>query len=125
MSLNFVEPELEEGIFTEKPRLRKKGKEFETKNSLLQDERLKRLKLQNKKLDTELRKLRGQVGDIEKHRREVLAANSTVKQQVLAVPFRLSLQLAQTTDPAECARIMGAALVECLNDLAYAREEKS
>lgn len=107
----------------ELPKDNKKGAENRALTNKLATARLKRLNTQNSKLSIELRKLKGQVGDIAQHRREVLQANSTVKQQVLAVPFRISLQVAKCSDPAECARIMEAALVECLSDLAYERTE--
>src|SRR5262249_46502075 len=98
----------------------KKGAEYRAITNKLASERLKRLKHQNTKLSLELRKLRGQVVDGEKMKREVLAANSVVKQQILAVPVRDGPALGLTRE-----QIAGLtkALVDCLNDLAYCREE--
>src|SRR4030095_4355455 len=66
----------------------RKGKDYTALTTRLASERLRRLKQQNSKLSIDLRKMRGEVGDLDKIRREVLAANAIVKQQVLAVPIR-------------------------------------
>jgi len=87
--------------------------------------RLVRLGLQNEKLQNEVRKLKGQVGDIDKFKREVLAANAVVKQQILAVPFRLMEILAGISESREIARVLHETLVEALNDLAYEREHEA
>jgi hypothetical protein len=84
--------------------------------------RLIRLTRQNEKLAIEVQRLRGEVGPIEVHRQEVLKANGVVRQQILAVPYRLGPQLATTTDPQQCGKLLEDALVQCLNDLAYARQ---
>lgn len=114
--------EIQAGI--ELPKDSKKGAEHQALTNKLATARLKRLNTQNSKLNIELRKLRGQVGDINAHRREVLAANSVVKQQVRALAFRLAPTLAATDDPREVQRILLEAIDECMNDLAYEREDK-
>src|SRR5438309_1873513 len=97
----------------------KDSKEVKATTTKIAEARLTRLRHQNAKLGLEVRRLKGQVGDVEKHRREVLAANSTVKQQILAVPVRDGPALGLTRE-----QIAGLtqALTECLNDLAYERE---
>jgi hypothetical protein len=82
-------------------------------------QRLTKYKHQNSKLAIEVTKLKGQVGDVETIKREVLAANATVKQQLLALPYRLNDTLASTNEPREVARLLTQAIVEALNDLAY------
>lgn len=94
----------------------KDSKEVKATTTKIAKERLRRLRHQNAKLALEVKKLKGQVGDVDKHRREVLSANSVVKQQVLAVPIRVGPQLGLTREQVEGIR---QALVECLNDLAY------
>jgi hypothetical protein len=81
--------------------------------------RLVRLGLQNEKLQNEVRRLKGEVAPVKQIKAEVIRANVTVKQQLLALPYRLSSQLANTSDPRECAKIMEAAIVQACNDLAY------
>jgi hypothetical protein len=96
------------------------SKEVKATTTQIASERLKRLRHQNSKLALELRKIRGQVGDLDKIRREVLAANSIVRQQILAVPVRDGPALGLTR---EQVTSLTAALVEALNDLAYEREK--
>ena len=86
--------------------------------------RLKRVTLQNKKLLIDVKEKTGAVVDLESHRREVLAANAVVRQQALAIPFRLAPTLAAISDPKEIHKVLHAALVECFNDLAYERENQ-
>ena len=100
----------------------KKGAEYHAITTKLASARLKRLKTQNSKLDIELKRLRGQVGDVEKMKREVLVANQVVKQQVLSVAIRVAPALGLT--PEQVAGF-NAALTDCLNDLAYERENES
>lgn len=125
MAIRFVEPELEEDeIFAEKPKPRKKGKEFESISLRTAKARLTRVLRQNEKINLELKRLKGDSVSFEVHKREVLAANSTVKQQVLAVPHRLAAQLTAIDDPREVSRVLTEALTECLNDLAYERDQE-
>ncbi len=121
ISLEVAQDNAEE-LPAEDPKDPKKGKEYKSLTTRLASERLRRLKHQNSKLSLELKKLRGQVGDIDKFKREVLAANQVVKQQILAVGPRLAPQLASISDPRELGRLLTEALVEALNDLAYERE---
>lgn len=88
------------------------------------EERLVRLRLQNEKLQNEVHRLKDEVAPVEQIKAEVLKANAVVKAQLLALPFRLGNQLASATDPRECATILEKALIDCLNDLAYEREQQ-
>jgi len=124
MAIEFPEAELEGEVFGDKPRPRKKGAAYTAITLKTAEERLKRLKKQNEKLALELKKAKGDSVSFEKHKREVLAANAVVKQQLLAVPFRLATQLAAIDDPREVSRVLTAALTECLNDLAYERDQE-
>jgi hypothetical protein len=99
----------------------RKGKDYTALTTRLASERLKRLRHQNSKLNLELRRIRGEVGDLDKIRREVLAANAVVKQQVLAVPVREAPILGLTRE--QTAALLQA-LTVCLNDLAFQGEEK-
>lgn len=83
------------------------------------EERLVRLRLQNEKLQNEVRRLKGELVPVEQIKAEVIRANITVKTQFLALPFRLSSQMASTSDPQECTKIMEAAIIQACNDLAY------
>jgi hypothetical protein len=85
----------------------------------LRRHRIVRVKRQNEKLRLDLKKTKGELVPLEKIKHEVLAANAVVKQQLLSLPFRLGSQLAGTSDPRECSKILEVALVQCLNDLAY------
>ena len=87
------------------------------------EERLKRLQNQNAKLLIEIQRLRGEVGPIEEFKQEVLRANAVVKTQLLALPYRLSSQMASATDERECTKLMEAAIVQACNDLAFEREQ--
>jgi hypothetical protein len=86
-------------------------------------ERLLKYKLGNAKLGVEVQKLRAQVGNIEAFKQEVIAANTLVKVQLLAIPYRLNERLASETNPAEVARVLTQAITAALNDLAYSREQ--
>jgi hypothetical protein len=97
------------------------SKEVKATTTQIASERLKRLRHQNAKLLLDIRKIKGQVGDLDKIRREVLAANAIVKQQVLAVPVREAPMLGLTRE--QTAALLQA-LTVCLNDLAFQREEK-
>src|ERR1043166_1229869 len=88
MAIEFPEEELEREVFGGKPKPRKKGAAFESLSVKTAEERLKRLKKQNEKLSLELKKAKSDLVPLDKPRREVLAANSVVKQQILAVPVR-------------------------------------
>lgn len=92
------------------------------KNSTLEQirkQRLIRLKHQNSKLALEVRKLKAQVVDGEKMKREVLDCNSIVKLQVLSAPIRVGPQLGLTQ---EQIAGLSQAIVEACNDLAFERE---
>jgi hypothetical protein len=102
----------------------RKGKDYTALTTRLASERLRRLKQQNSKLSLDLRKMRGQIGDLDKIRREVLAANAVVKTGLLALPFRLSTRLAALTDPREIHAELERELIGVLNDLAFSGEEK-
>jgi hypothetical protein len=85
-------------------------------------QRLAKYRHQNSKLAIEVKKLKGQVVSAEDLKQEVLAANTTVKTQMLALPFQNADKLAAETDPREIQRMLYDAVVQCLNDLAYERE---
>ena len=87
--------------------------------------RLQRLQHQNEKLQIEVRRLKAEWVPFESIKSDVLRANATVKQQLLALPYRLSESLAQVSEPREVARILREALVQCLNDLAHGREQEA
>ncbi len=97
------------------------GEIYSATTTKLAQERLKRLKHQNKKLVLEISEKTGRVVSADDLKREVLAANATVKQQLLAIPYRECDRLASETNPAEVARILTAVITEALNDLAYER----
>lgn len=99
------------------PRVSKEVKAITTQISKA---RLERLQNQNKKLKLELAEKAKALVSFDHHKREVLAANSTVKQQVLSVPVREGPKLGLTREQIEGLNL---ALIECLNDLAYSREE--
>lgn len=119
MGFDFVEEERE--VFGDSPKPRKKGAAFDAITTRTAEERLKRLKKQNEKLTLELKKTKGDSVSFEKHKREVLAANSTVKQQILAVPVRDGPTLGLTKE-----QILGLteSLKQALNDLAYERTDR-
>jgi hypothetical protein len=100
----------------------KKGKEYSALTTKLAEQRLIRLKHQNSKLKIELRKLRGQVVPLEQLKREVLAANQVVKNQLLALPDRLAMPLIHLTDPRDIRRVLRDGIADALNDLAYETE---
>lgn len=85
---------------------------------LYRKERVTKIRLQNKKLKVEVEKLVGQAGDLEKMRREVLAANATVKRQVLSIPAKEATRLGLSREQIEG---LTQALTQALNDLAYER----
>lgn len=101
----------------------KRGSAYVSIATKLAQERLTRLKQQNSKLRLDLKKTKGEVGDIEQLKRSVLAANHTVKQQLLALPSRLAPRLVGLSDKGEIIRLLTAALSEALNDLAYENEK--
>jgi hypothetical protein len=82
-------------------------------------ERLLKYKLGNAKLGVEVQKLRAQVGNIEDFKQEVLAANATVRQQLLALAFQLPPQLLPLTDVRAMQKLIHDSLVKALNDLAF------
>ena len=98
------------------------AKEAPSSLETLRRHRITRVKRQNEKLGLELKKTKGELVSREGLVREVLAANAIVRQQFLALPFRLADQMANALDPRECARIMRAAIVSCCNDLAFEKE---
>ncbi len=87
----------------------------------LRRHRIVRVRRQNEKLALDLKKTKGEMVPLAEIKREVLAANAVVKQQLLAIPFRLATTLATISDPRELGRVLSEALVEALNDLAYER----
>jgi hypothetical protein len=86
------------------------------------EERLKRLRHQNAKLSIEVKRLRGQLAPVEEVKRAVLAANTVVKQRLLALPSKLALQLSLLTNPAEIEALLREQLTDTINELAYEQE---
>jgi|SRR5215813_1433901 len=85
----------------------------------LRQERLKKLRHQNSKLALEVRRLKAEVVDGEKMKREVLACNSVVKLQILSAPIRVGPALGLTSEQIEG---LNQALVDACNDLAFNKE---
>src|SRR5437867_501326 len=77
---------------------------------------------QNEKLEIEVQRLRGEVGNIDDFKQEVHKANAVVRQQFLALSYRLSPTLAPLSDPHDIQRIMDEAVIQACNDLAFERE---
>src|SRR5215475_9359340 len=92
----------------------KKGFTYLGLTNQLAEERLKRLKHQNRKLSLDVRKIEGEMVSLAEMKRVVLAANVVVKQQILAVPPRIALPLGLTRE-----QVLGmtSALIDALNDL--------
>jgi hypothetical protein len=88
---------------------------------LIRKQRLMKLKHQNSKLKIEVRRLKGEVAPVEQIKGQVIQANLVVKTQLLALPVRLADQMAHTTEPSACAKILQEAIIEALNNLAYER----
>lgn len=80
------------------------------------EERLKRLRKQNKKIDLDIQSRSGGLVDYETIKRQVIQANLSVKQQVLAVIERANLARETKID-------LKQQLTQALNDLAYERTE--
>src|SRR5262245_37198904 len=78
----------------------------------LSQERLKKLRAQNKKLALDLKAKAGGLVDLEDIKRKVIAANVSVKNQVLAVIERANL-------PRESKLALRQEMIRALNDLAY------
>jgi hypothetical protein len=100
----------------------KKGAEYVGITQKLAQERLRRLRHQNRALVLTIAEKKGEVVSADELKRLVLSANASVKQQILAIPFRISESLASITEPREIARVLHQALTAALNDLAYERE---
>jgi hypothetical protein len=100
-----------------------KGAAYKALTTKLAEQRLIRLRQQNAKLKLELRKLRGQVAPLEDIKRQVLAANQVVKNQLLALPDRLAMPLIYLTDPRDIRRVLREGIVDALNDLAYEKAQ--
>jgi hypothetical protein len=85
----------------------------------LAEARLKRLEAQNQKLALEMRAKQGNLVELDVIKRQVLAANHTVKNQLLALPNRLAGDLSVTTDPRAIREMLRRSIIETLNELAY------
>jgi hypothetical protein len=101
----------------------KKGAAYKALTTKLAEQRLIRLRQQNAKLKLELRKLRGQVAPVDEIKRQVLAANHVVKNQLLALPDRLAMPLIHLSDPRDIRRVLRDGIVDALNDLAYEKSQ--
>lgn len=104
------------------PRVAKAVKAITT---LTAEERHQRLVHQNMKLKLEIAEKTKRLVPLERIKFEVLQANHTVKQQLLALPFRLAAQLAALSDPRDIHQVLERAITQCLNDLAYERDDAS
>lgn len=96
------------------PRPDKMGKARKALSVKLAEARLKRLNAQNKKLALDYKSKTGGLVSLEVIMREVLAANVSVKNQVLAVIERANL-------PRESKLALRQEMIRALNDLAYER----
>jgi hypothetical protein len=101
------------------PTLSKKVKSLTTKTA---EARLAKMRLQVDRLRMENKRLKGEVGPIDKFRREVVQCNVTVKTQFAALGPRLAPQLATMADPREIAKLLTDEVTSICNDLAYERE---
>src|SRR5262245_34508726 len=68
--------------------------------------RLEKISLQNKKLKLELERIRGTHVEFEAIKRQVIAANTTVKNHLLALPYRLAQKIASMTEPSQIQELL-------------------
>ena len=75
--------------------------------------------LKIEKAEKELQLKLGTLVELAVIKRQVLAANYTVKNQLLALPDRLAGELAVMTDPHAIRNRLRTSIIETLNELAY------
>jgi hypothetical protein len=97
----------------------------QTTASRISEARLARLTHQNEKLALELKKLKGQVVDIDQHIANVRRANVVVKTQFLALGPRLASRLASLTDPRDISQLITSEVEKICSDLAYEETYKN
>src|SRR5262249_9011027 len=95
------------------PTVSKKVKSLTTKTA---EARLAKMRLQVDRLRMDNKRLRGEVGPIDKLRQEVIGCNTTAKLQILSAPIRIGPELELTLKQIEGIK---QELMSVCNDLAF------
>lgn len=82
-------------------------------------QRLKKMTLQNEKLQMQVRQLRGELAPVQDLKSEVIKANHVVKNKLLGLPSRLAPRLSGMTEPGEIQQTLRHEIEEALSELAY------
>lgn len=85
----------------------------------IREQRLKKLKHTNEKLTIEIKRLKGGLVLVDDLKREVIQANTIVKNRLLGIPAKLAPRLAGMTEPHEIQQTLRYEIETALNELAY------